>query len=101
MDATVKHEWRLLPLLNRLTDQQGFAWFVALHFPLYVGLFYVIEYSMPGWRLGLDAFAIVHLGLHIALRKHPKYEFNTVLSWLWIAGAAAFGALDIVLVAKG
>ncbi len=46
---------------------------------------------------GLDVFCIVHLGLHLLFRMHPKNEFNDAMSWELIAGAATAGLTDLLL----
>lgn len=96
MDATWRHEWRLLPILNRMNDTRGFQWFLIAHVPLYVLLFAGLVHQHSATVTALSLFSIIHLGLHYALRKHPKYEFNNPLSWFLIAGAAVAGALDLV-----
>jgi hypothetical protein len=97
LDAVKQHEWRLLPVLNKLNDRSGFFWFTLLHIPLLLGVFQVYATSSPhsGSRLLLDAFCIVHVGLHILLRNHPLNTFNNPLSWSLIIGAATFAALDL------
>lgn len=101
LDAVQRREWRLLPVLRRLPDDAGFAWFTALHVPLFVAFFWLMG-SAPAevhmmFQTALAAFAVVHAGLHWLLRKHPRYEFNNPLSWSLILGAAIAGAAYLLL----
>jgi hypothetical protein len=37
MDAVCRHEWKVFPLLSRLTDdERGYTLFTAMHIPLYI-----------------------------------------------------------------
>jgi hypothetical protein len=49
----------------------------------------------------LDLFMIVHVLLHIAFIRHPKYEFKTVMSWVWIIAAGLAGTIDLLLTRIG
>lgn len=98
MDAVRAQEWRLLPILKALPDAQGREWFIAVHGPLYVLLLWGLAAApAPTW-MGLAVFGIIHLGLHVALRKHPKYGFTHWQSWVWIAGWALAGAAYLLAV---
>lgn len=99
MDAIRRREWRIFPLTARLGDRAGYLVFTAAHVPLYVLLLWALGPAdaavRSGTILALDLFCIVHVGLHIAFRKHPAYEFRGPFSWGLIAGAGLFGALDL------
>ena len=96
LDAVHKHEWRVLPLTSFLPDEIGRRVFVVAHVPLFFAIFYFGELNpISGVATGLSIFAIIHVGLHWLFRKHPAYEFNTVLSWGLICGAGLFGALHL------
>ena len=69
--------------------------FTALHAPLLLWMLFVI--NNEGFRVGLSAFLIIHMGLHIALHNHPRIRFDTWFSWLWIAGGAVCGAGYLLL----
>lgn len=101
MDAVRRHEWRLLPFLSRLNDdERAHELFTALHVPLYIALLWVffgrgVASAVP-LVVGLDLFCIVHVGLHVLLRNHPNYHFRSLLSWGLIAGAGVAGGLDLL-----
>ena len=95
LDAVLRNEWRLLPGLSLLDDRAGYQWFVILHVPLLV--WFLAASGSNGFRIAICAFAIVHAGLHYALRNLPKNEFNNGFSWLWIVSAAVGGALFLLV----
>lgn len=101
MDAVHKHEWRLLFFLRAMPDERARDIFVLAHVPLVVALLWLIGHPSGDVRLwtvvALDAFLIVHAGMHWRLSDHPKYEFNTPVSRLLIYGAAVVGAVHLFL----
>ena len=103
MDAIDKKEWRLLFVLRRLPDTGALRWFVWLHLPLFVGLLALVAAGpSPGVeRLegGVDAFLIVHAGLHERLSARGDEAFANAFSrWpIWLA--AAFAAAHLVSLA--
>ena len=102
MDAIREHEWRLFPILQDLPDELGYRVFTAIHVPLYVILLYVLTSSgatglNQGLITALNWFMLIHVGLHIGLRRLPNYTFRSWFSWALIIGAGAMGALDLLL----
>jgi hypothetical protein len=99
LDAIQQKEWRffqnLFGLAERVSDETFYRWFTGLHVPLLV----VILWAAPsrGFQIGFDLFLIVHLGLHIGLRRHPLILFDNGFSWALIVGAAIGGTLHLVL----
>jgi hypothetical protein len=101
LDAVHRHEWRILPLLDRLNDERGRIVFVMAHIPLFALIVWLGFPASPGgptlFRAIFAAFCVVHAGLHSLYERHPRYEFNNRWSRLLIYGAAVFGALYLVL----
>lgn len=101
LDAVMQAEWRLLPVLGGLDDERAYAWFVGLHIPLFALLMWWTGSTSPRTRfraqIALDAFMVVHLGLHLALRSHPDNTFHSTLSELCIYGAGIVGLGHAVL----
>ena len=100
MDAIDKKEWRLLFVLRRLPDQGALRWFIVLHLPLFVALLALVaaaDSSAVRWaEAGVDAFVIVHAGLHEGLGLRGERAFaNRFSRWL-IWSAAALGALHLL-----
>jgi len=100
LDAVARHEWRLLPVLRGLPDATAVRLFVALHVPVVVASFQFASHPSESLRvrfqLGVDAFAVVHVGLHALFAHHPDYEFDGPLSKLWIRGAGAVGVAHAI-----
>ncbi|MEO0564916.1 MAG: DUF6713 family protein [Chloroflexota bacterium] len=99
LDAIYRHEWRffqaLLGLSERMSDEAFYRVFTALHIPLLV----VILWAAPSraFQIGFDIFLMIHLGLHIGLRRHPLIDFNNPFSFALIGAAALGGALHLLL----
>lgn len=99
LDAMRCHEWRIFPGLSLLPDKTGRMVFILLHIPLFFALLAGITRvgDEQGLITGLDIFLIVHLVLHLLFLLHPKNEFNDAWSWGIIAGTAACGGFDLLL----
>ena len=97
LDAVKRHEWRVLPLTSFLTERAGEQVFIWSHVPLFFLIFW-LSGTVPvnGFRLGVAAFAVIHVGLHWVFRRHPAYEFNNLSSWLLIALAGALGSVYLL-----
>ena len=101
LDAVLNHEWRVMPLLKLLPDDQGIFVFVASHVPIFAGIIAVA--ASPNHktrlmtRLVICTFLVIHAGLHLGFSNDPAYEFDAVLSAVLIYGGAALGALYLVL----
>jgi hypothetical protein len=100
MDAVDKREWRLLFVLRRLPDDGALRWFIVLHLPLLVGLLSLVAAApspVVRWlEGGVDAFLVVHAGLHERLALRGERWFAAPFSRSLIWSAAAFGALHAV-----
>ena len=49
-----------------------------------------------GLVVGLDAFLVFHVVLHLANIRHPEYRYRSVFSWALILAAGVCWALDPV-----
>ena len=100
LDAVRCHEWRILPVLRSLDDQTGYTLFTLLHVPIYYWIFRQLTFGndSAAFRLGFDAFCIIHVGLHYLLRHHRHYEFTDWLSKFLIVGAGLCGLIDLYVV---
>ena len=102
LDAMRCHEWRIFPGLSRLTDDTGRDVFIAVHVPLFALILWgLFGTGAGGWNDAVvpwfDAFLVGHLVAHLALTRHPRNEFRSVLSWVLIGGAAVAGAADLLV----
>jgi hypothetical protein len=98
MDAVRCKEWRIFPGLSMLNDTWGYRIFMLAHIPLFYFIFVKVGDGINNERFifGMDAFFIVHFGLHLLFLMHKKNEFKDWISWTIITGAALFGLVDIV-----
>lgn len=101
LDAVAQAEWRLLPLLDQLSDDTAYAAFVILHVPVLAVLMWLTAgpvSSVRWWsRFGIDSFLIVHAALHGLLSEHALYTFDSSLSTSLIFGGGAVGSLHLLL----
>ena len=99
MDAIDKKEWRLLFVLRKLDNGAALQWFITLHLPLLVGLFILAgagDTATVRWIQGsVDAFLIVHAGLHERLARGDGAVFANPFSRALIWGAGAVGAVHL------
>ena len=77
--------------------------FAALRVPIYA-LLLALLFGGGGASsaviVGMDAFFIIHVALHVVFRDHPENRFGSAFSWSLIAGAGACGSVDLVLLVK-
>ena len=96
LDAMSNHEWRVLPLLNLLSDSVGEMTFVIAHIPIFfIVIAFVASLDRRVRRRArqlASAFLIVHAVLHFAFSGAEGYEFSSLLSVTLIYGAAICGA---------
>ena len=101
LDAVLREEWRLLPVLSSLETAQGYFWFVLAHIPLFTLIFWLCGHDDPRIRrrarLVVDLFMIVHMGLHALLSGDPLYRFEGPLEAITVYGAAGVAALHRLL----
>jgi hypothetical protein len=91
-------ELRILPLTSFLPERVGEQAFIWAHVPsLWLIMWLDERTAMSGMRIGLSAFAIVHVLLHWIYRRHPVYEFNNPSSWALIVLTGVLGALYLGL----
>ena len=100
LDAMPNHEWRVLPVLNSLSDSVGEQTFVLLHIPLFavvIGLIASLNRRVRARaRIVVGGFLVVHGVLHFLFSGHPAYEFSSTMSFALILGAAACGLAYLV-----
>lgn len=99
LDAVKRHEWRVLPLTRFLPERIGEQTFIWMHIPLFALLLHGGDGDAESaTRLGLSVFAIVHVGLHVLVRRHQAYEFDSPGSWALIILTGVLGAIYLLVV---
>lgn len=105
MDAVDKREWRLLFVLRRMSDEQAHRWFVSLHVPLFVGVLVLVAASespiITALEFAVDAFLVIHLGLHERVHAKGEVAFRSRFSRSFIWAGAALGVLHAAMVVVG
>ena len=78
LDAVAQAEWRLLPFLSQMGDEDAYTVFVFLHVPLFALLMWWTSSTSALVRfraqLSVDAFMVIHVGLHMLFRSHADYR---------------------------
>lgn len=97
LDAIYRHEWRIFFGRFYLSDENAYRLFTALHIPLFAWIVWQAGQDNLPFQIGLDLFAIIHVGLHYIFRNHPAYEFNNWFSNAIIWGAGLCGLLHLIL----
>lgn len=102
LDAALRHEWRVLLGFRSLPEEAGRATFILAHVPLIAGILYVRgngNLFTPAFQGAVDAFCVIHVGLHLALTWHTKYEFEGAPSNGLIWGCGLVGAAHLAWLA--
>ena len=104
VDAAVRNEWRILPVLSQLDDQAGFFWFVILHIPLLTVVFWLTAHASEvvasRSRMGVSAFLCAHGLGHFAQSGHVDYAFSPPLETITVYGGALVGLAYIAVVLR-
>ena len=102
LDAIYRHEWRIFPVLNRLSDNLASFIFITVHIPLFFIVFWLSFHPEQTVRepaqITIAAFCILHVGLHFLLREHKANEFDNPLSQFLIWACGTAGAVYLGLV---
>ncbi len=80
MDAVKTREWKMLFLINRLNDNTGHIIFTALHFVLFIMIFYFVDSCLIATFLAVSILLIIHQFMHILFRKHSENRMNNPFS---------------------
>lgn len=101
LDAMVRAEWRLLPVLRSMPDEAARDAFNLLHVPLVgVPIWLLVSFGEPVRRRTiavLEWLLIVHAAAHALLRGAEAYQFEPPVETITVFGAAAAAALHRVL----
>lgn len=101
LDAVANHEWRVLPMINRLPDDYGFSLFLFLHIPLFAILIALVASTNKKIRIrsrkGISVFLVLHGVLHALFMENLNYEFTSFPSNILIFGGALAGSIYLLL----
>ena len=101
LDAVRLREWQLLFVLRHQPDHLAYKNFVLLHVPILVLVLWLNAHPSVQVRLwfrgALDAFALIHLGLHWHLRDRVQAGFQDPFSRALIVAFGLIGIIDFSL----
>ena len=80
MDAIRTREWKMMFLLNRLSDNTGNTVFTALHFFLFMIIFYIMDQYFIFLFITVSVLLIIHQIMHIIFSKHTENRMNNIFS---------------------
>ena len=84
MDAVYTREWKMMKFTGVLNDSAGHVIFTALHFFLFMIIFYLSENYMNIFFPLFSIILIIHQFIHILFRKHQENRMNNIFSRLLI-----------------
>ena len=97
LDSMPNHEWRVMPILNSLSDSTGKAVFLLAHVPIFaVVVAYIasLDQKIRARARGIFCgFLVAHTFLHYFFSGNAAYEFTSAISLALIYGAGLCGAL--------
>ncbi len=80
MDAVRTMEWKMMAVINRIDNTIASCIFIAVHFVLFILIFYMIEYHFTALYWITCIFPLFHQLLHVFFRKHPANRMNNPFS---------------------
>ena len=100
LDSMPNHEWRVMPILNYLSDATGKAVFLLAHIPIFavvVAFVASLDEKVRSRARGIFCgFLVVHTLLHSVFSANPDYEFSSLISSVLIYGAGLCGVLYLL-----
>lgn len=96
MDAVYCKEWKMFAFLKKLSDSKGRLIFSALHFPLFVLIFLLVEYKFEIIFWVLNVFLVFHFLVHLLMRTHKYNGFKSNYSSFLILIMGIIGTVSIV-----
>ncbi len=80
MDAVKTREWKMMIFMNRFDDNTGHVVFTALHFILFLLIFYLMDVHFNFIFPLVSGLLILHQFAHILFRKHSENRMNNIFS---------------------
>jgi hypothetical protein len=80
MDAVKTREWKMMIFIKRFDDNTGHVIFTALHFFLFIILFYLMDYHFSILFPAVSVLLIIHQIMHIVFRKHSENRMHNIFS---------------------
>ncbi len=96
MDAVHTREWRMMIIMNRMGNTTGHRIFTALHFFMFIAVFYLIDFHFNYLFWFINIFLILHFFLHIIFLRHSENRMGNIFSSAIIASMALISFASIV-----
>ena len=97
LDSMPNHEWRILPILNSLSDSSASVVFLLAHIPIFalvVAFIGSLDRKVRSRARNIFCgFLVVHALLHYVFSGNSAYEFSSWVSVGLIYGAGLCGIL--------
>ena len=100
-DAFYHREWKMFAFLKKLSEKQQYMLFLYVHIPLTLFLFYylwsVMFFSNNILWITVNGVFILHFLIHVVALKWKSNVFTSIHSFIFIAGMALLGAVNMCL----
>jgi hypothetical protein len=100
-DACYQGEWKMFRFLKYFPEKTQYQIFLWFHFPLCAFLLYyfgtVLSFSYFWLWILMNVFGVLHLIIHLIALKWKSNVFTSFSSFVFIAGAALTGMLNLLL----
>ncbi|MEJ6951975.1 DUF6713 family protein [Natronospora cellulosivora (SeqCode)] len=102
-DACYCGEWKMFRFIRKCKEKTQYLIFLYIHLPLTLFLFYylwtVVNFNNIILWVIINAFLIFHFVLHLIARRWKSNVFLSYHSFIFIAGAALTGIINLCLIA--
>ena len=99
-DACYQGEWRMFRILKHFPQKTQYQMFLWFHFPICAFLLYyfstVLSFSYFWLWVLVNMFGVIHLAIHLIALKWKSNVFTSFSSFVFIAGAALTGLLNLI-----
>jgi hypothetical protein len=100
-DACHQGEWKMFRFLKPFSERTQYQLFLWYHLPFCAFLLYyfgtVLSFSNLRLWVLVNAFAVIHLVIHLIALRWKSNVFTSFSSFFFIAGAALTGILNLIL----
>jgi len=100
-DAFHRGEWKMFPLLNRLSEKTQYSVFLYAHIPICLLVFYYLKTVFESGNFALfvfiNSFGFLHLLLHLAALRWKTNVFTGFASLLFITATGLTGLINLLL----
>jgi hypothetical protein len=100
-DAFYRGEWKMLGFLKRFSEKTQYRIFLWAHVPItifcFVYMWWVTRFAyFPLW-IGMNAFFVFHLFVHLKAVRWKENVFKSASSFLIIGGCGVAGIVNLAL----